>query len=232
MKKVVITLIALSIVLICSAGSGRINFSSNGGSYQKFDESKLQFTKQRTLKHFEGVSIDDICVNARIHFADEYKIIIRTNMDFENLITTEVKQNILTISMKKDDLQEKMIACDIYMPSINSIECSGAVSLILDEGYCEKLDINIYGASNIDSENFSAKKTIINMSGAGNISFGKAEVDFLEIKCSGVGNVSAEDYRAKEVFVKASGIGNFDVYATEKFTKNVFGLAIVTNHGK
>ena len=231
MKKVFLTLIVLCIVLMCGALSTK-TIVVIGGSFTNVDESKLQFTEQRTFEHFEGISFDYIGADVKVHFADEFKIIIRTNNDFMNLITTDVKKNILTVSMKRNDLKEKMVACDVYLPSISSLDCSGSVRVTLDEGNSADVKISVSGSGKIDLTKHLVDNLNGSISGSGKALLGSGRANSLIFNISGSGNIEAADVMYKSIKVDISGSGRADVYAEETLNASISGSGRVNYKGK
>jgi hypothetical protein len=147
------------------------------------------------------------------------------------LVTVDVKDSTLILSMKKKNIKKADLKINISSPDLQSIKSSGVGNFhIKDKIETTKLAIRNKGVGNIKINGISCEGVDLYTEGVGNVSVqGKAEK--VNLVSEGVGNINAADLESKSVTVDSSGVGNISCYATQSIKAKANGVGNISYKG-
>lgn len=219
-RTVVISLIALlGTLLLAACGMGLVVGS---GSTE---------TEEREISNVEGVTLASVG-DLRITQGDEEKLVITGDGNVLPLITTEVRNGVLTIG-SKSTLWVPVITrlrYDLTVRDLNSLHLSGAGNAEMDGLETGDLDLAVSGAGNLAIKNLQADQVTAHLSGVGNVELsGKAARQVVTL--SGAGNYSGAELETGAADVSLSGLGNATVWATESLDATISGAGNIEYYG-
>jgi hypothetical protein len=188
-------------------------------------------TEERTISDVEEVALTFIG-DLQITQGDEEKLVITGDDNVLPLITTEVKDGVLTIG-SKSTLGVPMVTdlrYDLTVRNLNSLRLSGAGNAEMDGLETGDLAVNISGAGNLSIKDLQADRISANMSGLGNLELG-GKATRQTVSLSGAGNYDAGDLETGTADVTLSGLGNATVWATESLDANISGAGNIEYYG-
>jgi hypothetical protein len=162
-------------------------------------------SQERQASDFSGVTIEGVG-NVNIYYAENYKVVVTTDSNIQDIITTKVNGNNLYIDEKnKKNFNPTKLIIDIYMPELRNINLNGVGDINIISGKAFDFRMNLSGVGNIDAQNYEAENVVVTLSGTGDIKTWVTKS--LTGKISGVGNVL---YRGNPSInnVNRSGVGN------------------------
>ncbi|MDR0321077.1 MAG: DUF2807 domain-containing protein [Treponema sp.] len=162
-------------------------------------------SQERQASDFSGVTIEGVG-NVNIYYAENYKVVVTTDSNIQDIITTKVNGNNLYIDEKnKKNFNPTKLIIDIYMPELRNINLNGVGDIKIISGKYFDFRMDLSGVGNIDAQNYEAENVVVTLSGTGDIKTWVTKS--LTGKISGVGNVL---YRGNPSInsVNRSGIGN------------------------
>lgn len=215
----IICLVCLAMGLAAGCGVGLVVGSGNA------------VTEEREISGVEGVSLSFVG-DLRITQGDEEKLVITADDNVMPLITTEVKDGVLTIGSKStlgipviNDLRY-----DLTVRNLNSLQLSGAGNAEMDGLETGSLNVGVSGAGNVSINGLQADSVVANLSGVGNLELG-GKAKRQAISLSGAGSYSGGDLETGSTDVSLSGLGGATVWATESLDANISGAGNVEYHG-
>ena len=186
MKKIIFIWITSMFVLTsCVVGNGEI------------------VRQERRVSDFNGISIEDVG-DVNIRTGESYKVVVITDDNLQHYVLTEVRNNILYISIKsKKGLVRTKFVIDVQLPELHSLNLSGVGDVKISEGSAADLAITLSGVGDIDAQNYRIENATVRHSGVGDIKIWVS--DSLNGSLSGVGNIRYKGNPA--VSVNVSGVG-------------------------
>jgi hypothetical protein len=160
---------------------------------------------ERITEGFNGILLEGVA-NIKIHFSENYKIVVTTDSNIQDFITIEVKNSLLYVDEKRtqDGINPTKIIIDVYLPELENITSKGVGNIEIDSGNGSALNLTLSGVGNIDAQNFQAQNATIRHSGVGNVNIWATNT--LNGNLSGVGNIF---YKGNPTInVDRTGIGN------------------------
>ena len=208
--------IALSIFLI-SCNFSYDNFIGTKGSGNVVKEI-------RTLKSFNSIEAGS-AFKIVVTKGDVQKLVIETDDNIMEQITSNVKDGELKLSTKGNIKNPTKMLVTITIPELKEIDLSGACDFISKSRFennkmeielsgaseaelkvkCEKIDIDMSGASKLEVTGFASSQRI-EASGACSINNYELESDKADINCSGASTVKV--YVKEGILGDASGASN------------------------
>jgi hypothetical protein len=159
-------------------------------------------SQERTVGKFTGVALSGVA-EINIHFADTHRVVVTTDSNIQDVVTTETKNNILNVDLKKG-VKNVDIIVDVYLPKIDMINLNGVGNIKIDEGEGFDLEIRHSGVGSINAEKYRVENMTITYSGVGNI---KIWANTLNGNSSGVGNI---EYKGNpRMNINYNGVGGF-----------------------
>lgn len=189
-------------------------------------------TEERAISGVDGVALSFVG-DLRIKQGDEEKLVITGDDNVLPLITTEVKDGVLTIGSKStfgipsiNDLRY-----DLTVRNLNSLQLSGAGSAKMDGLETPELAVGVSGAGNLSIKDLQADRVTANLSGVGNLELaGKANRQAISL--SGAGSYSGGDLETGATDITLSGLGGATVWATESLNATISGAGNIEYYGK
>jgi len=159
----------------------------------------------RTVTEFTGIVLEGMG-NINIYFSENYKVIVTTDSNIQDIVTIEVKNNFLYVDeIRGDGIKPTKLNIDVYLPELEDINLKGAGNIKIENGKnAPVLNLNLSGAGNIEVQYYEVENVNVTLSGTGDI---KTWVtNNLSSNISGVGNIYYKGNPTKNI--KITGIGN------------------------
>jgi len=186
-------------------------------------------TEVREVSDFSGIKVSG-AYTIYLSQDDNCSLKVVADENIQELIKTEVRNNVLYIKNEESIRDTKKMELYIGFKYLRFIKANGAISLKNENMLkFDELKIEINGASSAKLE-LSANKLSIDNSGASSISL-KGKVKELNIDISGAGSVNAVDLRALEARVDISGVGTGKVFVLDKLRVSISGIGSVKYKG-
>ena len=161
--------------------------------------------QERAVSGFSGVSLDGVG-NVNIQYSQNFKVIVTTDSNIQDLITISDNADVLYISERDNKgFNATKLVIDVYMPEIGNVTLKGAGNINILDGKTSDFEIVLSGTGNIDAQNYKTKNAVVNLSGAGDIKLWAT--NSLTGKLSGVGNIYYKGNPSVKG-VNITGIGN------------------------
>jgi len=159
--------------------------------------------QERSLQEFDSVVLTGVG-NVYIHPGEEFRVVVTTDSNIQDFITTSVSGTSLRIAAQRGAIfNPTRLTIDVYLPTLRNINLQGVGNFTVGAGETSSLGIILGGTGNINAQNFEAESVNVNLSGVGDIR--TWATDTLTGRLSGVGNVR---YRGDPtVDVRRSGVG-------------------------
>ncbi len=186
-------------------------------------------TENRSVSEFSGIKVSG-AYTIYLTQSDECSLKVIVDENIQELIKTEVRNNILYVKNKESIRNAKKMELHISFKNLSFIKASGAISL-KNENYLkfDELTIEVNGASSAKLE-LTANKLSIDNSGASSMIL-KGKVNKLDIEIAGAGKVDALKLRALEARIDISGVGSGKVFVEDKLKVNISGIGSVKYKG-
>ena len=163
MKKRIYFLISLIITAaLCMTGCipGKIKAGGDSGI----------ISQERAVTGFNGLVFSGVG-DVNIYQSDYYRVTVKANSSIQDLIETEVSNDILYIRVRynrwfENGFNPLELSIDIYMPELTSVRVNGSGNLFLVNGRSQDLKMNVNGACKIEADNYEVRNLDITLSGA------------------------------------------------------------------
>ncbi|MDR1867320.1 MAG: DUF2807 domain-containing protein [Treponema sp.] len=160
-------------------------------------------SQERTVEGFNGIALKGIG-NINIYFSEKYRIMVTTDSNIQDIVTTEVNNTILYIDEKNmRNFRPTKLVIDVYMPAIQSIALRGVGDIHIDNGKGSDLAIELSGVGNINAQNYQVSNGIVKLTGVGNVKIWAAST--LNGSLSGKGNILYKGNPTRNI--RTSGLG-------------------------
>lgn len=144
-------------------------------------------SEERTAKEFNSIVLKG-AGNVNVYPAEQYKVVVTTDSNIQDIITINVNNNSLYIDEKyHESIKPTKLIINVYLPAIGSFILNGAGNVHIGNGSNETLDLYLNGAGNINADNYQVKTGNVILNGVGNIRIWATEN--LSGNLSGVGNI-------------------------------------------
>jgi len=208
---------------ICCSNCSSVHVKGNGNVE----------SQEREVKDFHGVILDGVG-SVNIYYADNYKVIVTTDSNIQEFVTTKTIGNNLLIGQEKIDgnFRVTTLKIDVYLPELNYISLTGGGKMKIINGKTSDLKINQSGVGDIEIQNYEAESLFVTFSGGGNINIDNSgKFYYLEIEHSGVGNINAEKAEAENVTINFTGGGAIKTWVTNNLTGTFSGVGSIFYKG-
>jgi len=159
--------------------------------------------QERLVQGFDSVVLTGVG-NVHIHPGKEYRVVVTTDSNIQDFITTSVSGTSLRIGGQKNtSFNPTRLTIDVYLPTLQSISLQGVGNFTVGTGETSSLGIILDGVGDINAQNFEAENVNVNLSGVGDIRTWATGT--LTGRLSGVGNVRYQG--DPTVTVTRSGVG-------------------------
>jgi hypothetical protein len=162
-------------------------------------------SQERQVSDFFGVILEGVG-NVNIYNAENYKVVVTTDSNIQDIIITKVNGNNLYIDGKtKKSFDPTKLIIDVYMPELRNINLNGVGDIKIISGKTIDFRMDLSGVGNINAQNYEAENVVVTLSGTGDIKTWATKS--ITGNISGVGNVL---YKGNPAInnINRSGIGN------------------------
>ena len=213
--------IALSLFLL----SCNFQFDNFGGT----KGSGTVVKEVRTVKSFNSIEAGS-AFNITIIKGDVQELVIETDDNLMEKITSKVKDGELTLSTKGNINNPTKMKVTITIPELKEIDLSGACDLISESRFeNDKMEIELSGASEAELK-VKCENLDIDVSGASKLKVtGFAETQ--KIEASGASKVNAFELESNVAIVNCSGASSVRVYAKETLNGDASGASNIYYKG-
>lgn len=209
MKKAGIIIFATALI-IGLVVSNLFSFGRIGGDFLHFSVnfkgekgSGKIITQQRDLKGFTAVDVGGV-FQVEITAQRDFSFEIETDENLLPLITTEVRNGVLSIEAEKKLSPTDQIKVRISAPDIDKLDVSGAAHLTLNGVKNSGLSVEASGASKLKIAGETTKLTV---------------------DVSGASKLDAEELKASNAALEASGASKIDVNVSEDLSVDASGAS-------
>jgi hypothetical protein len=206
-------------------------------------------TEARAISGVDGVALGFIG-DLYITQGEEERLVITGDDNVLPLITTEVRDGIVTIGSKSTlgIPAVTTLRYDLMVRDLSSLRLSGAGSAQMDSLQTEDLVVTISGAGNLAIQNLTARRIVaklsglgsltlsgqatslnVTLSGAGSYNGGKLATGAADVALTGLGSASV--WATESLNAAISGAGNIDYYGDPEVTSQITGLGSINNQG-
>lgn len=217
------------LILITAAllGCGKFNANVTRGS------GKVT-TENRAVNDFRSVVLAGVG-DMTIMQSDSESLTITAEDNLIPLITSEVKNGVLTVGVKPglaetSILPTQPIKYELHVKNLDSLELSGAGNITAPALKTENLKLDSSGAGAITLNQLDLKNLIATLSGAGALKV-NGQGDSQSITLSGLGAYEAGDFKTKTASVNISGAGGATVWATDALDGKISGAGGISYYG-
>lgn len=208
-----------AMLLLAACGVGLVIGSGNSTS------------EERKIANVDGVVMSFVG-DLRITQGDEEKLVITADDNVLPLITTEVRDGVLTIGSKSSvGLQATTkLQYDLTVRDLNSLRLTGAGNASVDGLKTDDLRLAITGAGNLSVQNLDASSLDVALNGLGSMEV-SGDVARQEVSMTGAGSYSAGDLRSGAADVLIAGLGSATVWAVETLDATISGAGNIDYYG-
>jgi hypothetical protein len=184
---------------------------------------------ERRVSAFEKISSGGSS-EIRFHASREYRVVVTTDSNLIDFVTTDIRNNVLNIGFKRNSYSFTKIYVDVYCPTLIGVSISGSGSFTGNDTIITSTFDSIVSGSGeingtIECNNFSAKIT-----GSGKINISGNGKD-LDIIISGSGTFSGNNFAINNAAVRVSGSGRANIFVSENLNVGITGSGEVNYRG-
>lgn len=214
MKKVIVILfVGLFSLVISTAAQAQLK--GNGDVVKQ----------ERSIASFSAIQIGS-AHDLVIIPGEEFKVIVETDANLQDVVVAEVKNNTLQFKTTKSIRNYSEIRFYVTVPTLNELKVSGAAEVTTDgtlKG--EELKLIVSGASEVTLNlDYTALK--VSISGASDVIL-NGNATTCNMECSGASEIKAKSLDTQNAVVRASGASSCSVNATSTLTYEVSGASDV-----
>lgn len=177
---------------------------------------------QRTITDFSKINLES-SADVYIIQGSEYTCTIETNPNIAELITTEVKNEELTISSKQN-INTKKLNIYITMPYVEKLSIKGSGDIqCKNEISSKKLELQIEGSGNILMNKIVTRELICSIGGSGDIKLITGTAKETTYVIDGSGSIEADHIDCEELEASINGSGDILCYASENLKVDING---------
>lgn len=159
-------------------------------------------SEERTAADFNSVELEGIgdirIYPAQKYNEEDYKVIVTTDSNLQDIIRTSVKGSTLIIDERKNsNLHPTKLKIDVYLPELKKVYLEGVGDIKIAGGSAEELELSLSGVGDIDAKNYKVQTAEVYLSGVGDIKVWTT--DRLKGKLSGVGDVLYKGNPSKDI---------------------------------
>ncbi len=200
-----------------------------------------QIEQKRQVSSFEGIDVGS-AIELFIKQGNEQSVVVKTDDDLQDKVTTEVNNNILTLRMdvkNQEDWRNKKVIITVTTPELGSLRTGGASRVNSDATFksadfdlhlegaskvklslnAEQLEAELNGASILDLS-LTAKTIKMQLSGASKTNI-TGNTDEQELNLSGASHYEAFKLDSKRAIVDASSASKANISVSEQLSANL-----------
>jgi|WetSurMetagenome_2_1015567.scaffolds.fasta_scaffold56677_3 hypothetical protein len=180
--------------------------------------------EERDIKSFEAIDVNG-AYDVEIKIGEKPYLTITGDDNIIPLIKTVVKNNVLHIWSKKNISPRRKIKIEISTNELNNISSSGANRILATNINSHEFEVEVSGACSIKLVGKSVYLNV-NLSGASNINSEHLKADRVKVDLSGASNATV--FASEELSAGVSGVGTVNYYGNPKLiSKRISGLGSI-----
>lgn len=191
--------------------------------------------ENRVVSGFTGVALE--CIgDVYIQQGEEEALRIEASEDLMPLVTSEVEDGTLVLSMSDDTgvwnrlRGRKILKFYVTVKELDSIALSGAGDISCEKLVSRSLDLTIRGAGDVEIKSLTADELSVGISGAGDCTLA-GDVGSQSLKISGAGDYDGGELESRDATVSVSGAGDALVSASGALAVSITGAGSVRYKG-
>jgi hypothetical protein len=185
-------------------------------------------TEERPMEAFTELKVSGMFTVVLIQ--GEPKVVIDTDQNLLEHISTAVDKNKLTLSSNNKMLQTDQLVLTVYYRSIEEVDLSGACDLETSGSINgESFALEVSGAAEADLT-LNVTNFELELSGGGDIDL-KGIANNVAIGISGAAEVNAFELESKKANISVSRAGEVEINASEELDVDISGAGEITYIG-
>ena len=185
-------------------------------------------SEERTVESFTDVKVSGMFDVVLVQ--GEPSVLIETDQNLLEHISTEVREEVLTVSSGDKYFNTDQLVITVFYRSLEEVKISGACELVTNGSInSDELLVDISGAAEADLT-LNVTKFRMELSGGGEIELHGLAED-VEIDISGAAEVHAFNLESKTAEISVSGAGDVEINASEKLEVDISGAGEVDYKG-
>ena len=195
-----------------------------------FQACLAQTSETRSFSSFDKIDFKGAAKVFLTEGNKEEAKISAENLDLSDVIT-EVKNNTLYISMKKDkNYNNTKLTINLTYKKLEKIQVGGAIDLQSNSVIkSDKFQLKCSGAGNV-SLKVDTRELAVDCSGASNLEM-TGKTDYQTIELSGAGNFKGYGLQSNTSKVEVSGVGNVELNVQKELVANLSGMGNISYKG-
>ena len=178
-------------------------------------------TEDRDLDDFTAIVLKTDG-NVVVTLGDTPSLTIKAREGVMNLLTSEVENGVLTLSVNGPHLGLGEVDYAVTVPMISDVTIDGAGDIDADFTGADDITVSIEGSGDIEGTGIDATTVQSSIEGSGDIDLsGRADEHTLEI--DGSGNFDGQDFVTENAGVSISGSGDVEVNVTGQLRAEISG---------
>lgn len=167
-------------------------------------------TEERALSAFDGIRIETIG-KVYLHIAQEFKVVIRTNVNVLDDISLSIDEDELFIKLTGNHKKIDLLEFDVYSPEYRSITLDGVADIRCDEFLTTPtLTVEQNGVGNIYLADVQVQNAYFKLNEVGDVEIRGIAEKIIALH-TGVGNLRLFDLAGENGDLELSGTGNIDI---------------------
>lgn len=209
-----------------------ISLTSSFGIFAQTIRTVAEQEKSFNVESFSEINMATVG-NATLIESKNFRVEIVANIDIDEEINVEVRNNKLKITDNYDNVkngQNVDVEITIYAPKFDAITLSGVGNIDAEKLSTKELELENTGVGNIDLENVKADYISAILTGVGDIKLDGTSKE-INFKLSGVGDIKAYDLIAGKAKVKTTGVGNAKINVSDDLFARANGVGSIYYKG-
>ncbi|MFB6319072.1 head GIN domain-containing protein [Saccharicrinis sp. FJH54] len=197
MKKTILSIIALSVLLLTSC----IGYYRADGPIE---------TRNYDLSGFEGVELDG-SGDVFVYYGESFNIEVSTHSDLFDMLNIYVSNGVLHLGFKSefrtisyDKLQYKITLPELHFVSIDG---SGNIDVMDNFSMNNDFAMSIDGSGDIMTMNITADRVFADLGGSGSITTTDIDCQIFDANLDGSGKIRSQGYARKQI-INLDGSGD------------------------
>ena len=178
-------------------------------TYNKIIGSGNRINEDRPLENFSAIKIIG-SIDVNTNYSNDFNCSISGDDNLIPHLTTEVINNELNISIKKNYSTKEGLKVNVYAPNYD--------------------EISIKGSGDVNISDFNNDKLSLKIDGSGDIT-GFGDVQTLTVKINGSGDIMLKELKSKSTKIIINGSGDAKVWASESISAVINGSGDIEYHG-
>jgi len=221
--------------IVCPSGSSISIINDavyiNGKLYSDLEiveGSGTMVTEKREIVDFNKLQVS-APVEVNVSLGNDFKCSVEADDNLIPLIFSEVKDNILYISIKESFSTKNKIKIFIETPELKRINLSGNGQIT---GYVSMVEeLIVSGSGNVNITGINGGSLSAMLSGSGGIALQGVLKDDLNVTFSGSGDVNTRKLKVSKANVVLNGSGDVSIFANHEISVAISGSGDVKCYG-